>query len=92
LIDALKEFETIPWDPAVIRAQAEKFSERRFRQEFRNLIESEWAKFTAGQNGRTEAVSMAETLLERVQGVPLDNGTILETATQESVAPGVSQL
>ena len=92
LIDALKEFETIQWDPAVIRAQAEKFSERRFRHELRSLIESEWAKFTASQNGRTEALSMTEALLERTQAVQLDAGAILEATTQEAVAPGVSQL
>jgi UDP-N-acetylmuramyl pentapeptide phosphotransferase/UDP-N-acetylglucosamine-1-phosphate transferase/glycosyltransferase involved in cell wall biosynthesis len=76
LIEALKEFETIQWDPAVIREQAEKFSERRFREEFRNLIESEWKKFTANQNARMDALPMTETLIERVETVQFSTDVV----------------
>lgn len=69
LIEALREFETIEWDPTAIRAQAEKFCERRFREEFRTLIENEWAKFAGGQHGRTESPQTVEALTERVQAV-----------------------
>lgn len=69
LIETLKEFETIKWDPATIRAQAEKFCERRFREEFRNLVETEWAKFTAGQHARIDPTPLDDALSERVQAV-----------------------
>lgn len=73
LIETLKEFETITWDPVTIRAQAEKFCERRFREEFRNLVETEWAKFTAGQDRgasvRKDMTPLDDALSERVQAV-----------------------
>ena len=45
IIDAVKRFETTSFDPVAIRHHAEKFSEERFRQEFKLLVDSKWSEF-----------------------------------------------
>jgi glycosyltransferase involved in cell wall biosynthesis len=47
LIEAVKNFESISFDPHVIRSHAELFSADRFRHELRTLIDMEWVKFKA---------------------------------------------
>jgi len=43
LISAVQRFEAMEWDASLIRRNAERFSAERFRGEFRNFVESEWA-------------------------------------------------
>ncbi len=46
LTEAIQRFESSPkMDPAVIRAQAERFSNARFRQELTELVEQNWTAF-----------------------------------------------
>jgi glycosyltransferase involved in cell wall biosynthesis len=46
LLEALDEFEALShWDPLLMRRAAERFSVGRFREEFSNVIESEWNRF-----------------------------------------------
>jgi glycosyltransferase involved in cell wall biosynthesis len=55
IVAAVNEFETgdYDWDPFVIRANAERFSMKRFREQFASLVESEWAVFSGFRaNGR----------------------------------------
>lgn len=51
LSEAMQEFETgkYRFDPERIRENAEHFSKARFQREFSELVEREWAKFTAGE-------------------------------------------
>ena len=46
LAEAIKRFENIGFDPAAIRAQAEKYSEERFKREIKQYIEEEYRKFS----------------------------------------------
>ena len=46
VIEALHAFERIEsWDHAAIRRNAERFAVGNFREEFRTLVEQEWARF-----------------------------------------------
>ena len=45
IIDAVHRFETTSFDPIAIRHHAKKFSEERFRQEFKLLVDSKWSEF-----------------------------------------------
>ena len=47
LVQAVREFERSPLSTpaAVMRQHAERFSEQRFRQAFRELVEAEWQQF-----------------------------------------------
>jgi glycosyltransferase involved in cell wall biosynthesis len=45
---AIEEAEHIRFDPAIIRAQAEKFSTARFKTEIKNYIEEAYRKFKQG--------------------------------------------
>jgi UDP-N-acetylmuramyl pentapeptide phosphotransferase/UDP-N-acetylglucosamine-1-phosphate transferase/glycosyltransferase involved in cell wall biosynthesis len=46
VIDAVRRFEAAgPWDSNTIRASAERFTAVRFRKEFEELVEAEWAAF-----------------------------------------------
>ncbi|MDE2149410.1 MAG: glycosyltransferase family 4 protein [Gammaproteobacteria bacterium] len=49
IVEAVERFETLKhqFDAAVIRRHAEKFSTRRFREEFSTLVERVWAEFKA---------------------------------------------
>lgn len=47
LIAAVRDFETMSFDPKIIRSHAELFSSDRFRHELHSLIDTEWAKFKA---------------------------------------------
>jgi len=47
LISAVQRFEAMEWDASLIRRNAERFSAERFRGEFRNFVESEWAAHRA---------------------------------------------
>ena len=40
LVDALKKFDAITYDPKVLEKNAEKFSERRFLEEFKTTVEN----------------------------------------------------
>jgi len=42
---AVLEFETLEIDPRDCRANAERFSNQRFRDETRNFVENAWAGF-----------------------------------------------
>lgn len=44
---AIKEFETMTFDPVAIRANAERFSEARFRRELRAFVAEKWQAFKA---------------------------------------------
>jgi glycosyltransferase involved in cell wall biosynthesis len=45
LIEAVKRFETVTFDPHAIRAQAEKFSEEAFQNAIRAYVAQEWDRF-----------------------------------------------
>jgi glycosyltransferase involved in cell wall biosynthesis len=45
LIEAVRRFEGMTFDPHVIRAQAEKFSENVFRDNVRAFVAQEWERF-----------------------------------------------
>ena len=73
IIAALTEFEKIEWDAAAIRRNAENFSTRRFRDQFRRLVEREWTAFAARQRATAaHPVQLADQLLDAVQGAQLD--------------------
>ena len=46
---AIDRFETLAWDPAVIRRQAERFSAAVFRRRFADLVARAWAESQAGR-------------------------------------------
>jgi len=46
LIDAIEQFEKQSFDPAVARANAERFSSRRFRQALGDFVTGKWQEFT----------------------------------------------
>jgi glycosyltransferase involved in cell wall biosynthesis len=48
ICDVVERFEALPWDfdPTQLRAHAERFSTRRFRQQFRQYVEARWAEHT----------------------------------------------
>ncbi|HVW00087.1 MAG TPA: glycosyltransferase family 4 protein [Planctomycetaceae bacterium] len=62
LIDAVQRFErqAPDFDPRVIRAQAERFSNARFRSEFEQLMRDAWECFSAGQSLDEFAASREE--------------------------------
>lgn len=74
IIAALREFDKIEWDAAAIRRNAENFSNRHFREQFRRLVEREWSAFATRQRGGGSAhpAQLAEQLLETVEGAKLD--------------------
>jgi glycosyltransferase involved in cell wall biosynthesis len=45
---AIKQFESLTFDPTVIRANAERFSEAHFRQELGAFVAEKWQAFKAG--------------------------------------------
>jgi glycosyltransferase involved in cell wall biosynthesis len=45
IIEAVKRFEDQSFDPQVMRCHAESFSEERFRQQFKSLIDEQWTDF-----------------------------------------------
>lgn len=47
LIEAVRRFETMTFDHAAIRRQAEKFSEKTFTTKMKTYVEQAWAEFTA---------------------------------------------
>jgi glycosyltransferase involved in cell wall biosynthesis len=54
VVEAVLEFESFKrseWDPAAIRANAERFSTARFCEQFRALVESEWLAFSGERAG-----------------------------------------
>ena len=54
LVAAIREFERLPISRDACRANAERFSEPRFRQEFGSLVEREWDRFRAeGSSARS---------------------------------------
>jgi len=54
LIAAVNRFETlpVPISPLVCRPNAEKFSNKRFRQEFDGFVQLRWAEFQASLGAR----------------------------------------
>lgn len=74
IIEAIQAFEKIEWDATAIRQNAENFSNRRFRDQFRRLVEREWAAFAHRQRGGgsgAHPVQLADQLLDAVQGAQL---------------------
>jgi glycosyltransferase involved in cell wall biosynthesis len=45
IVAAMEEFEELEFDPAVIRANAERFVPARFRRELSEFVEEKWAEF-----------------------------------------------
>jgi glycosyltransferase involved in cell wall biosynthesis len=45
LIEAIRQFESMSFDPTVIRANAERFSAERFKQELGDFIAQKWQEF-----------------------------------------------
>jgi len=46
LIETIERFEQMSFDPAAARANAERFSNQRFRRELSEFIEAKWQAFT----------------------------------------------
>jgi glycosyltransferase involved in cell wall biosynthesis len=55
ICDAVRKFEALPghFDPARIRAHAERFSTRQFRRQFRQYVEARWAEHIGEAGTRT---------------------------------------
>ena len=49
LMKAVEKFEKISFDPLRIRSQAEKFSKKRFKEEFQAFVEKKTSAFLGGQ-------------------------------------------
>lgn len=47
LIETIEQFERMPFDPAAARANAERFSNARFRQELNDFVKAKWQAFAA---------------------------------------------
>jgi UDP-N-acetylmuramyl pentapeptide phosphotransferase/UDP-N-acetylglucosamine-1-phosphate transferase/glycosyltransferase involved in cell wall biosynthesis len=47
LTQAITDFETREWDPALIRKNAERFSVPQFRERFSRIVKTEWAAYLA---------------------------------------------
>lgn len=45
LLEAIGQFEQMEFDPARIRANAERFNETRFKSEFKQFVETKWEDF-----------------------------------------------
>jgi glycosyltransferase involved in cell wall biosynthesis len=45
LIEAIEQFETMSFDPAAARANAERFSVKRFKQELGDFVKQKWQEF-----------------------------------------------
>jgi glycosyltransferase involved in cell wall biosynthesis len=45
LIDAIEQFERLSFDPAAARANAERFSVERFKQELGDFVAQKWCEF-----------------------------------------------
>ena len=73
LIDALLEFEKIKWDAWAIRRHAEGFSNQRFHEQLRNLVEREWARFQVRQKSGHDSMELTEKLLAHVEGARLSD-------------------
>ncbi len=61
LVEAVEDFEQRTWDPAVIRANAERFSEARFLEETRRILEPYFHAAVAGhplEEGRVSEVTL----------------------------------
>ena len=52
IIAAVNYSERIVWNPATIRRNAERFSIPRFREQFREVVEGEWAVSRGGVSTR----------------------------------------
>jgi hypothetical protein len=48
IIDAVERAEKIEFSPAALRANADRFSEERFRSEIQGWVSKEWSLFEAG--------------------------------------------
>lgn len=46
LSNAIEQFEKLSFDPADIKAHAEKFNTKRFQQEFKTFVEQKWREFS----------------------------------------------
>jgi glycosyltransferase involved in cell wall biosynthesis len=51
IVDAVNRFENdqVAWDPTLIRAHAQQFNVARFREEFRQFVETRWNEFRAAR-------------------------------------------
>jgi glycosyltransferase involved in cell wall biosynthesis len=45
IVDAVRRFELMSFDPVTVRRHAETFSEQRFRQELKTLLDQQWTAF-----------------------------------------------
>ncbi len=63
IVAAVEEFERLEFDPAVIRAHAERFAPARFRRELSGFVEAKWAEFRSVppgmESGRRQRVGRA---------------------------------
>jgi glycosyltransferase involved in cell wall biosynthesis len=50
IVDAVERAEKIEFSPAALRANADRFSEERFRREIESWVGEEWALFEAGSS------------------------------------------
>jgi glycosyltransferase involved in cell wall biosynthesis len=49
LAEAVRKFEKMTFDPALIRARAELFSEEVFRRRIMEFVSEKWAEFSSGK-------------------------------------------
>lgn len=45
LVEAIEKFEKMEFDPSVVRKNAERFSEERFKREFQQFVNEKWEEF-----------------------------------------------
>ncbi|QDU27961.1 GDP-mannose-dependent alpha-(1-6)-phosphatidylinositol monomannoside mannosyltransferase [Anatilimnocola aggregata] len=60
LVDAVRRFETMKFDPDVIRAQAERFSQAVFRQTMKQFVADEWCRFKGDEAAPVAEARTAE--------------------------------
>jgi UDP-N-acetylmuramyl pentapeptide phosphotransferase/UDP-N-acetylglucosamine-1-phosphate transferase/glycosyltransferase involved in cell wall biosynthesis len=72
LIAAVEEFEQCQWDPAEIRASAERFSVARFHEEFARVVRQEYVRFRARLVDRLDATTLG---LPEIHSPPVADAT-----------------
>jgi glycosyltransferase involved in cell wall biosynthesis len=89
LIAAVQQFETLPpMDPQFIRANAERFSNARFRQELSDLVESHWSKFLGGLDRPADSAAVMRPPDGVVNEAVVEVPPVEDEAQHATVTPG----
>jgi glycosyltransferase involved in cell wall biosynthesis len=69
IVDAVERAEKIEFSPEALRANADRFSEERFRKEIQSWVGEEWALFVAGSSGFEKGGADADLFESEMAGV-----------------------